>query len=241
MKEISINMSNTYKNAHVIKLGGSLLVPDGGIDAEYVNKFNAFIRKHIAEKGLRFFIFTGGGQLARHYIDAAMEVIGHELTNDDLDWLGVHATRLNAHLLRTIFRDLAHPVIIKDYSYIQKPDKPVVIAAGWKPGWSTDYVAVILAQDYNVKTIVKMSNADYVYDRDPRQYPEAKPFDKISWKDYRAMVGDEWTPGSSAPFDPVAAKLASELEMKVLYLNGTDLANAERAIDGKQFVGTIIG
>jgi uridylate kinase len=216
MKEISINMSNTYKNAHVIKLGGSLLVPDGGIDAEYVNKFNAFIRKQIAEKGLRFFIFTGGGQLARHYIDAAMEVIGHELTNDDLDWLGVHATRLNAHLLRTIFRDLAHPVIIKDYSYI-------------------------LAQDYSIKTIIKMSNADYVYDRDPRQYPEAKPFDKISWKDYRAMVGDEWTPGSSAPFDPVAAKLASELEMKVLYLNGTDLANVERAIDGKQFVGTIIG
>src|SRR5258708_6718462 len=139
MKEISINMSNTYKNAHVIKLGGSLLVPDGGIDAEYVNKFNAFIRKQIAEKGLRFFIFTGGGQLARHYIDAAMEVIGHELTNDDLDWLGVHATRLNAQLVRTIFRDLAHPVIITDYSYIQKPDKPVIIAAGWKPGWSTDY------------------------------------------------------------------------------------------------------
>src|SRR5260370_386901 len=179
MKEISINMSNAYKNAHVIKLGGSLVVPDGGIDDEYVNKFNAFISKEIGEKGLRFFIFTGGGQLARHYIDAAMEVIGHELTNDDLDWLGVHATRLNAHLLRTIFRDLAHPIIITDYSYIQKPDKPVVIAAGWKPG-------------------------------------------------------------SSAPFDAVAAKLASELEMKVLYLNGTDLANVERAIDGNQFVGTII-
>src|SRR5260370_28444392 len=99
MKEISINMSNTYKNAHVIKLGGSLLVPDGGIDAEYVNKFNAFIRKQIAEKGLRFFIFTGGGQLARHYIAAAMQVIGHELTNDDLYCLGVLSTHINAHLI----------------------------------------------------------------------------------------------------------------------------------------------
>ena len=234
-------MSKTYKDAHVIKLGGSLIVPDGGIDTKYIKSFNTFIRKQIAEKNLRFFIFTGGGRLARHYRDTAMEVLGHELTNDDLDWLGVHATRLNAHLLRTIFRDLAHPVIIKDYSYIQKPDMPIVIAAGWKPGWSTDYVAVILAQDYNIKTIIKMSNTEYVYDRDPKRYPQAKPFKQISWKDYRAMVGDEWIPGSSAPFDPVAAKLASELEMKVFYLNGADLANVERAIDGKKFVGTVIG
>lgn len=234
-------MANTYRNAHVIKLGGSLIVPNGGIDTQYIKRFNTFIRRQVEEKNLRFFIFVGGGRLARHYRDAGMEVIGHELTNDDLDWLGVHATRLNAHLFRTIFRDLAHPVIIKDYSYIQKPDKPIVIAAGWKPGWSTDYVAVILAQDYNIKSVIKMSNTDHVYNKDPRKYPDAKPFETISWKDYRAMVGDQWIPGSSAPFDPVAAKLASENEIKVLYLHGTDLENLERAIDGEKFVGTIIG
>src|SRR5579884_391278 len=172
-------MTNKYRNAHVIKLGGSLIVPNGGIDTQYVKRFNTFIRRQVEEKNLRFFIFVGGGRLARHYRDAGMEVIGHELTNDDLDWLGVHATRLNAHLFRTIFRDLAHPVIIKDYSYIQKPDKPIVIAAGWKPGWSTDYVAVILAQDYNIKSIVKMSNTDHVYNKDPRKYPDATPFETI--------------------------------------------------------------
>jgi hypothetical protein len=46
---------------------------------------------------------------------------GHHLPDEDLDWLGVHATRLNAHLFRTIFRDLAHPVILKEYSFVQKP------------------------------------------------------------------------------------------------------------------------
>ena len=234
-------MPNTYRNAHVIKLGGSLIVPNGGIDTQYITRFNTFIRRQVEEKNLRFFIFIGGGRLARHYRDAGVEVIGHELTNDDLDWLGVHATRLNAHLFRTIFRDLAHPVIIKDYSYIQKPDKPIIIAAGWKPGWSTDYVAVILAQDYNIKSIIKMSNTDHVYDKDPRKYSDAKPFETISWKDYRAMVGDEWSPGSSSPFDPVAAKLASENEFKVLYLHGANLENLERAIDGEKFVGTVIG
>src|SRR6266851_2914132 len=203
----SSQMTNIYSDAHVIKLGGSLIVPNGGIDTQYVKKFCTVIRKQIIEKNRRFFIFIGGGQLARHYRDAGMEVIGHELTNDDLDWLGVHATRLNAHLFRTIFRDLAHPAIIKDY---------------------------------NIKTITKLSNADYVYDKDPRRYANAKPLEYITWKDYRAMVGDTWVPGSNVPFDAVAAKLASESQTKVLYLNGHDLENAEKALDGQKFVGTTI-
>src|SRR5258708_31783880 len=169
----SSQMTNIYSDAHVIKLGGSLIVPNGGIDTQYVKKFCTVIRKQIIEKNRRFFIFIGGGQLARHYRDAGMEVIGHELTNDDLDWLCVHATRLNAHLFRTIFRDLAHPAIIKDYSFIQKPEKPIVIAAGWKPGWSTDYTAVILAQDYNIKTITKLSKAPHVYTKAPTRSPTA--------------------------------------------------------------------
>lgn len=166
--------------------------------------------------------------------------MGHELTDEDLDWLGIHATRLNAHLLRTVFRDLAHPVIIKDYSIIQKPEKPVVIAAGWKPGWSTDYPAVILAQDYQVKAIFKLSNTDYVYDKDPRIHQDARPFEHLSWKDYRAMIEQTWSPGSHAPFDPIAAKLASELDLKVFYLNGIHLDTFERALNGKPFVGTTI-
>jgi hypothetical protein len=139
-----------------------------------------FIRKQVADHQRRFFIFVGGGLVARQYRDAGRAIVGHELPDEDLDWLGIHATRLNAHLLRTMFRDLAHPVIIKDYSIIQKPEKPVVIAAGWKPGWSTDYPAVILAQDYQVKAIFKLSNTDYIYDKDPRMHQDARPFEHLS-------------------------------------------------------------
>ena len=232
--------ANSYKETVVIKLGGSLIVPNGGLDIPYIKKFYTFIRKQVAERKRRFFILIGGGVLSRHYRDAGAEITGHELLPEDLDWLGIHATRLNAHLFRTIFRDLAHPNIIKQYEFVQKPEKPIVIAAGWKPGWSTDYDAVILAQDYNIKTIIKMSNTDYVYDKDPNIYKDAKPFSRISWKDYRAMVGDEWKPGKHEPFDPVAAKLASELYTRVFYLDGHDIKNAEKAIDGKEFRGTII-
>ena len=230
-----------YKETFIIKLGGSLIVPSEGIATVYLRQFQLFIRKQVAEHQRRFFIFVGGGLVARQYRDAGRAIVDHELPDEDLDWLGIHATRLNAHLLRTIFRDLAHPVIIKDYSIIQKPEKPVVIAAGWKPGWSTDYPAVILAQDYQVKTIFKLSNTDYVYDKDPQIHQDARPFKHLSWKDYRAMIEETWSPGSHAPFDPIAAKAASDLDLKVFYLNGVHLDTLEKALNGELFVGTTIG
>lgn len=233
--------NNGYKETVVLKLGGSLIYPNGGLDIQYIKKFYNFIRKQVAEEKRRFFIVIGGGQLSRHYRDAGAEITGHELPIEDLDWLGIHATRLNAHLFRTIFRDLAYSRIVKKYDFIQKPDKPIVIAAGWKPGWSADYDAVILAQDYGIKTIIKMSNTNYVYDKDPKKSKDAKAFKEISWKDYRAIVGDKWTPGKHSPLDPIAAKLASELEIKVLYVNGKNIENVGKALDGKKFVGTVIG
>jgi uridylate kinase len=232
--------ANNYKETVVIKLGGSLIVPNGGLDIPYIKKFYTFIRKQVAEKKRRFFILIGGGKLSRHYRDAGEEITGRELPPEDLDWLGIHATRLNAHLFRTIFRDLAHPRIIKHYEFVQKPEKPIVLAAGWKPGWSTDYDAAILAQDYNIKSIIKMSNTDFVYDKDPNKFKDARPLVRVSWKDYREMVGDTWKPGQHEPFDPIAAKLASELGIRVFYLHGSNLGNAEKAIEGEKFKGTII-
>lgn len=232
---------NSYKETIVLKLGGSLIVPNGGLDIKYIKQFYNFIRQQVASKKRRFIILIGGGVLSRHYRDAGASITGHELPIEDLDWLGIHATRLNAHLFRTIFRDLAYQRIIKKYEFIQKTEKPIIIAAGWKPGWSTDYDTVILAQDYNIKKIIKMSNVDHVYDKNPSIYKDAKPLDSISWREYRGMVGDKWMPGKHDPFDPIAAKLASEVKIKVIYLDGRSIENVEKALDGKKFVGTVIG
>ncbi len=228
------------KHTFILSLGGSLVVPNGGIDTMFLASFNTFIRQQISSKKRRFFIVVGGGSTARHYSDAGEDIIKHELTPEDLDWLGIHATRLNAHLVRTIFRDIAHAHVLKHYEIIRKADEPVVVAAGWKPGWSTDYCAVTLCQDYGIFTVVNMTNIDRVYDKDPRKYPDAKPLEAVSWKTYRKLTGDRWVPGLNMPFDPVASKLASELGVTVKILNGKDLDNLARALDGKSFVGTTI-
>lgn len=232
---------STDANTFVLSVGGSLVVPSGGIDIQFLTELNDFIRKQVSEKKRRFFLVVGGGSTARHYRDAGEAVIKHKITDDDLDWIGIHTTRLNAHLVRTILRDIADPRVIKHYEIILKIDAPVVVAAGWKPGWSTDYCAVTLCQDYNIKSLVNLTNVDQVYDKDPKKHPEAKPLVSISWNDYRILTGDKWIPGMNLPFDPIASKLAHELGVTVKILNGKKLPNLAKALDGEDFFGTTIG
>ncbi len=222
----------------IISLGGSLVVPNGGIDTDYLISFNIFIRNKIAE-GWRFFIVVGGGTLARHYIDAGKKVIG-KLSDWDLDWLGIHSTHLNAHLIRTIFRDIAHPRIINNYEKkIKDLKEPLVVAAGWKPGCSTDFDAVTLAHDYGANTVINMSNITTVFDSDPKLNPDARPIHQMKWEEFEKLVGIVWKPGSNLPFDPMATKLAKDLGLKVFVI-GKDLDNLMKILDGNDFLGTVI-
>jgi uridylate kinase len=223
----------------VISVGGSLVVPNGGIDYLFLKDFKKLISKHI-KKGWRFVIVVGGGGTARSYQEAARNV--GDLNRDDLDWLGIHATRLNGHLMRTVFRDVAYPKMIKDPTRAPKTSKQnVLIAAGWKPGWSTDYVATRLAKRMEAEVVVNLSNIDYVYDKDPNKHEDAEVICDIDWKEFRKIVGNEWDPGMSAPFDPVASRLAHHSGIKVAVLNGKNIKNIDALLSGKNFVGTVIG
>ena len=224
----------------ILSLGGALVYPSGGIDIEFLTKFSAFIRSQISSKKRRFFIVVGGGTTARHYGAAAEAVLKKKLTDEDRGWLGIHATRLNAQLIRTILRDIADPRVVKHYEIILKIDQPVAVAAGWRPGWSTDYCAVTLCQDYGIKSVINMTNIDRVYDKDPKQNAGAKAVDHMSWTQYRKVAGDTWTPGMNLPFDPIASRLAQELGVTVKILNGKNLPNLARALDEKPFEGTTI-
>lgn len=229
------------KDKIVLSLGGSLVVPHDGLNVTFLKEFNIFIRENIKKNpDLQFFIVVGGGTIARQYRDAGEEVLGHELTHEDLDWLGIHATRLNAQLIRTIFRDIAHPHILKHYEIIRKVNEPVVIGAGWKPGWSTDYCATLVCDDYNVTTIINMSNIDMVFEKDPKEFPNAKPIKKATWAEFRKLVGDKWIPGMNAPFDPIASQNSQDLNLKTVILNGKNLDNLQNYFEGKEFIGTVV-
>ena len=222
-----------------MSVGGSLIIPNGGIDTGFLKKLNTFIREEV-KKGKKFMLTVGGGTIMRHYRDAAKAVI-HNVTSEDLDWLAIHVTRVNGHLLRTIFQDIAHPRIIENYDHkLENWEQPVVIGAGWKPGWSTDYDAVVLARDYGGKVIINLSNINWVYDKDPNKNNDAKKIEELTWGEMQGLVGNTWKPGLNTPFDPVATQLAQKLHLTVIVTNGTDFQNLENIIEGKDFKGTVI-
>lgn len=221
----------------VVSVGGSLIVP-GEIDTAFLTNFHTLIKRETGN-GLSFYIITGGGRTAREYQDGAQAVHG-ALTRGDLDWLGIHSTRLNAHLLRTIFSEQAQDRIVKNPTRRVKGKDSVIIGAGWKPGWSTDYCAVLAAKQLGAKKMVNLSNIDYVYTADPRKNPDAQKIESINWNDFRELIPKEWDPGLSSPFDPVAAKEAQSLGLEVAIINGNKLDEFQNYLEGKPFAGTII-
>jgi len=237
----------------IIALGGSIICPQPGrhppatlINVNFLKKFKKLILKYL-KKGYRFIIIAGGGKVCRVYQNAAAKII--RLPYEDMDWLGIHATRLNAHLLRTIFRKEAYPVVLDDPKKPVKGDWSLLIASGWRPGWSTDYISVLLAKRFRVKEIIDAGDIPFVYTKDPFKYKKARALGErkegggwvVSWKDYRKLVGPRWMPGLSVPIDPIAAKLAQKLKIRALIIKGTELKNLEKVLSGKKFRGTVIG
>jgi uridylate kinase len=229
-------MHHKFGKTVVVALGGSIVYPDS-IDSKFIRDFKKFVEK-FTKQGHRFVLVLGGGKIARTYQVAATEV--GSIADEDKDWLGIHATRLNAHLIRTVFRRIAHPVVIDQRHKIKRSKYPVTVGGGWHPGWSTDYVATVLAFDFGAAEVIVAGSPDYVYDKDPRKYKNAKPLPQLSWKAYRKLIPSKWIPGSHAPVDPVAARFGQDKGVKAIIINGKDLKNFEALLKGKDFKGTII-
>lgn len=239
MRTIHTHMIDAANETVVISVGGSLIVPDQ-IDTDFLARLKDLIETMTATEGRHFIIICGGGKTARRYQEAAGAV--SKLDPEDVDWLGIHATQLNAHLVRTIFRDIAHPVLIKNPEEILDVPRetPLVVAAGYRPGSSTDLRAVQIAHHRGAKTVINLSNIDHVYTDDPKQNPNAEKIETITWSEFRKIIPSEWDPGLSAPFDPIAAREAEKEGIEVAIVNGAKLEELERYMNNEPFIGTRI-
>ena len=222
----------------VISLGGSIVAP-GAIDTTFVRGFREVLARFTATGGTAI-IVVGGGSIARHYQDALREITAAAATYEQLDWIGVAATRLNAELVRHTMGDLVRDPIVTDPTGAISYHGKLLIAAGWKPGFSTDYDAVLLAERFGAETVVNLSNIAHVYNADPCRDPSAQPIEHITWPEFRRLVGEEWAPGGNWPFDPVATKHAAKIGLRVVVAAGRDLANIEAILRGDTFAGTQI-
>jgi len=225
----------------VISLGGSIVAPDSA-DGQFLKQFALLIRGLIEDDDERRFIFVvGGGGPARAWQNAYRDVCGNSVRDEEADWIGIMATRLNAQLVKAVMAEWCCQDVVTDPTSAQPLKGKVLVAAGWKPGFSSDNDAVLLAERFNAKVVINLSNIEKVYTADPKKDPSARPLDRISWADFRAMIGDEWAPGKNVPFDPVASRHAEQIGLKVICAAGRDLDNLKKIIRGGEFTGTTIG
>ena len=221
----------------IISLGGSLIVPEE-IDVKFLKAFRSLIINQI-KKGSRFIISPGGGKTCRNY-QAALKNIAQP-PPEDLDWIGLYINNFHAKLLRLIFKDFAEAKIANNPNKKFHFSKPILIGSGgWKPGRSSDDFSVRLAKIYKAKTVINLSNIDFVYDKDPRKFKTAKKIKSISWNNFLKIIGTRWQPGENIPFDPTAAKFAQKYGLKVIIVNGKNLTNLKRILNNKAFQGTTI-
>jgi len=223
----------------VISLGGSIVAPDG-VDVDFLKNFVSLIKSFLETDSERRFIFVvGGGGPARRYQNAYREIT-ESIKDEEADWIGIMATRLNAQLIKAVMGEWCSQEVVTNPAEVAPLIGHVLVAAGWKPGFSTDYDAVLLAERFGADAVINLSNIEKVYTADPKADPNARPIDKITWDDFRSMIGDEWVPGKNVPFDPVASRHAEKIGLKVICAGGKNLENLKKILLGEDFIGTTI-
>jgi len=213
----------------VFSLGGSVIVP-GDIDSKFIKDFSNFI-KRIAKK-YKISIVCGGGSTARKYIASVPQL-------DDISKheIAIKATHLNAMLIAKLvkgkFSEEAPEKIAKGIN------KELTVSGGYKPGWTTDVDATIIAKEAKADLLINVTNVNYVYDSDPKINKKAKKIERIKWGEFLKLPAMQPGPGAHFVFDLEAAKICQKAKIKVVVV-GKDIKNIENLIEGKKFEGTLI-
>ncbi len=247
----------------IIDLGGAIVSPVNceGPDVTFITELLSFLHNWWQKDELRHLgLVVGGGAPARRYQMAALavhqklqqDIILPKLSNEALDWQGIRATHLNGEFIRLLassFKDKDMPSqgfvtqpLLTQYDNLPPVDTlgRIVVGSGWKPGFSTDYDSVLLAEHVGAKRLLCLSNIAQIYDDDPAQNTNARPLVELSWENYQKMISNQWNPGQSMPFDPMATARAAEIGLELIFADGRNLDNLQKILRGQNFVGTIL-
>lgn len=221
----------------VLSLGGGIVNPEGTPDSEYVKKLVKLLR----DSKYNFGIVVGGGRTARLYAQAARELGANEFESDEI---AIMSTRQNAALLATAMQGDACPTVFSEFDGARKAagQYRVVIMGGTIPGISTDTDAALLAEALHAEKLINLSNVDAIYDSNPKTNPNAKKYSKLYYTDLISLAtrGDSRKAGENFVFDLLACKIIARSSIEAHFINGRNLDDVKKAIDGKAHTGTVI-
>jgi uridylate kinase len=220
----------------VIRLGGSVVATP--VDIKLISEY-AKILKRLKAEGHVLAVVIGGGALAREFIKIAKEL---GLAEKDQDDLAIGVSRLYAQLFAKMLGAEACekiPTSVEEAAICLKKGK-IAVLGGLKPGMTTDTVAAQVAERINADMLIKATDQEGVYTKDPRRHPDAVKLDKISFEELpKFLAENRHKAGIHQILDPEAIKILKAKRIKVRVLNGFKPENLLLAVEGK-LVGTLI-
>jgi len=220
----------------VIRIGGSVLAspPNPTLMAKYAD-----LLRSLKAKGHEFVVVVGGGSVARDFIELAEEL---GLSEPEKDEVAILVSRIFARLLARKLGDLSHeevPTSVEAAAEALESGK-IVMMGGLRPGMTTDAVAALVAEAIEADLLVKATNQDGIYDRDPKKHPDAKKIDRLSFRDlFQLFEENRHRAGIHQILDPEAVRILQQRKTKTVVVNGFHPENVALAIEGKR-VGTLI-
>jgi uridylate kinase len=220
----------------VVRIGGSVVA--NPINTELMSKY-ADIIKAVKQHGHEVAVVLGGGALAREFIGIAKNL---ELDMNAQDEIAISCSRLFAQLFLKKLGTVACTkvaITLDDAAQCLSEGK-VVVMGGLKPGITTDTVAALVAERINAELLVKGTDQNGVYDKDPRKHPDAVKLDKMAIEDLaKVFEHNEHKAGIHQIIDPEAIKVLMRKRLKIIVVNGFVPENMLAAIKGEN-VGTVI-
>jgi uridylate kinase len=220
----------------VIRIGGSVVASP--INTELLSKYAGII-KSIKKQGHEVVVVLGGGSLAREFIGVAKNL---GLDMEVQDEIAISCSRLFAQLFLKKLGEAAcsNVAVSVDEAAQWLGEGKIVVMGGLKPGLTTDAVATLVAERIKADLIVKGTDQNGVYDKDPRKHPEAVKFDRLSFEDLaKVFEHSEHKAGIHQIIDPEAIKVLKRKRLKLVVFNGYKPENLLAAIKGEN-VGTVI-
>ena len=166
----------------VVRIGGSVVASP--VNTELMSKY-ADIIKTVKQQGHEVVVVLGGGALAREFIGIANNL---DLDMTAQDEIAISCSRLFAQLFLKKIGDAgcSKVAVTLDEAAQCLSEGKIVVMGGLKPGITTDAVATLVAERVNAELLVKGTDQDGVYDKDPRKHPDAVKLDRLSLEDLAA-------------------------------------------------------
>ena len=220
----------------VVRVGGSVV--GSPLNASLISKYVDLL-KELKHQGHDVVAVVGGGSLAREFIKAAA---GLGLEEKKRDWAAIHVSRLFAQLFMLGLGEVGCgivPVSVDEAHTCLKTGK-VVVLGGLRPGMTTDSVAALVGEQIEADLLVKGSNVDGIYDKDPKKYSDAKKLDTVGFEELdRLFEVNSHRAGINQIIDPEAVKILQRCKIKTIVVDGYYAENVLAAVNGKH-VGTVI-